>query len=101
MKKVAIILSALAAKYQNQSVTAYVAPAGSLTYYGTTPTMYVTAAVRPKTCGNALSGTKLPRGTIITTGPGLPFPDARIRTTFQVGDMGDVKCAKKCNFLLV
>jgi len=107
MKKIPIILgmlfilgasilseSTLAATYVNQSVTAYVADQGSLTYHGTVPVMYSTAAVRPKVCGNALSGTKFPAGTIITTQAGLPFPDARLRSTFQVYDMGDVKCVK-------
>ncbi|KOO44194.1 hypothetical protein [Priestia koreensis] len=87
-------LPAQATTYTNQTVTAYVALSGKLTYYETTPVRYSTAAMRPATCRNVNSGTTLPKGTIITTSKGLTFPDARLRSSFSVYDMGDVNCTR-------
>lgn len=85
--------NAFAANHNGQNVTAYVAPIGSKTYYGTSPVIYNTAAVRPKICGSPVSGTKLPRGTVIKTSIKLGFPDSVSRDTFNVYDMGDVSCS--------
>ena len=85
--------SVFAASYNNQNVTAYVAPSGSKTYHGTSPVIYNTVAVRPKICGSPVSGTKLPRGTVIKTSIKLGFPDSVSRDTFNVYDMGDVLCS--------
>jgi len=83
-----------AATYNYQDVTAYVASPGALTYYGTTPVLYLTAAVKPKICGNPSSGTKLPNGTQILTTTQLSFPDGRLRDTFFVKDMSDPNCTR-------
>lgn len=78
--------------YYNQSVTAYVAPSGAKTYYGTTPRAYVTAAVHPKSCWNPYSGTIFPKGTIIHTTQPLYLPGYGQKSVFVVEDMGDVNC---------
>ncbi|WP_068985554.1 MULTISPECIES: hypothetical protein [Lysinibacillus] len=84
-----------AATYNSQNVTAYVAPLGNKTYHGTTPQIYVMAAVRPAKCGDISSGTKLPKGTIITTSTKLDsFPDSVSRDSFAVYDMGDTNCVR-------
>lgn len=83
-----------AASHTGQNVTAYTALEGSKTYHQTTPIYYNTAAVRPIVCGSPTSGTKLAKGTIITTSTSLSFPDARLRNTFSVYDMGDVNCTR-------
>ncbi|OVE34476.1 hypothetical protein CCZ20_26395 [Priestia aryabhattai] len=94
MTLLAFPLSSFAATYSNQTVTAYVAPSGKKTYHGTTPRQYNTAAVHPKVCGSPTSGTKLPKGTIITTSTRLGMPNGTTKNTFVVEDMGDVKCDK-------
>ncbi|MBA4495582.1 hypothetical protein ACFO25_15365 [Paenactinomyces guangxiensis] len=80
--------------YYDQDVTAYVAPSGSKTYYGTYPTKYRTAAVHPKTCGSPGSGTLFPRGTIIHGLYDLYLPGYGYRSTWVVEDMGDVNCSR-------
>ena len=94
MTLLAFPLSSFAATYSSQNVTAYVAPSGKLTYHGTTPRQYNTAAVHPKLCGSPTSGTKLPKGTIITTSTRLGMPNGTTKNTFVVEDMGDVRCDK-------
>lgn len=86
--------NASALTFTNQNVTAYTAPSGNLTYHQTTPVLYNTAAVRPYLCGVPTSGTKFKKGTIITTSTSLSFPDARLRNSFSVYDMGDVDCSR-------
>ncbi|WP_020621038.1 hypothetical protein [Paenibacillus daejeonensis] len=76
--------------YFNQDVTAYVAPSGSLTYSGTTPSQYVTAAVHPKIGGSPNSGLKFPYGAIITVGGNGVSTPGGFKSTFLVSDMGDV-----------
>ncbi|MBS4189818.1 hypothetical protein KHA94_06305 [Bacillus sp. FJAT-49705] len=85
---------ASAASYTDENVTAYTAYSESLTYHETTPVYYTTAAVRPLICGKPTSGTKFAKGTIITTSTSLSFPDARLRNTFSVYDMGDENCTR-------
>jgi hypothetical protein len=83
---------AFAASFSGQEVTAYTAPSGNYTYYGTVPSLYITAAVHPVTCGVGSSGTVLARGTQIITSQNLSFPDGRLRNHFSVYDQGDVQC---------
>jgi len=85
---------AKAASYSNQNVTAYTAASGAKTYHGTTPTLYRTAAVHPRTCGSPSSGTKLAYGTQIYTDQELYLPGFinGYKDDFLVEDMGDVNC---------
>lgn len=86
--------SAASYTYLNQDVTAYTAPADSLTYYGTTPQKYKTAAVHPKTCGSPSSGTIFPFGAVIKTSTVLKTPSGTSMQYFTVEDMGDVFCSR-------
>ncbi|MEB4861179.1 hypothetical protein [Priestia megaterium] len=81
-----------AATYTNQDVTAYTGISGRKTYHGTVPRRYITAAVHPAVCYKSTSGTVLKKGTIITSNTKFSFPDGKVRNTFTVEDMGDVKC---------
>lgn len=85
---------AQSSRHTNQDVTAYVAPAGSKTYHGSTPTQYNTVAVHPETFGDPESGTIFPYGTTIVTDTELVLVDEGgsqwTNDTFHVEDMGDV-----------
>lgn len=90
--------SAGASYVVDQDVTAYTASSGAKTYYGTTPTKYVTIAVKPNTCGDATSGTRIPYNTYIyidNPSNGFYMPDiGQYKSTFRVEDMGQVNCSK-------
>ncbi|MGG1879821.1 hypothetical protein ABDI30_19905 [Paenibacillus cisolokensis] len=75
--------------FTGQDVTAYIAPRGALTYHGTTPRTYITAAVKPKVKGDPRSGTIFPFGATITTDSCIQT-DSGCRTSFIVEDMGQV-----------
>lgn len=83
-----------AAQYNDQTVTAYTAYSNAQTYHGTIPRKYITAAVRPKTCGSAISGTRFPYGTYILPVTPIAVPGSSI-SRLTVEDMGDVYCNSK------